>query len=164
MDSHHSYGYTLLELLIVIAIFAIGAAIAIPNISQIGQRNKIKLETRQLKEQLAKARATAIETNGRVVVIFDTKGYDIVRETVSKNCTLDAGENCIHITMSDATITANSLPKNSDGKHILQWDERGYPRDSTNSVINTGTLTINGNNLTFKITISPAGNIYISNN
>lgn len=129
--SNHN-GFTIIELIIVIAIFAIGSAIALPNLIEMGRRDQVKTEARQLKDQMARARAQAIELNAPITVSFTANSYTI------------GGTNN---TLSAATI--NPVPAN------MSWNNRGYPTPAT-------TITISGNGKTFNINITLAGNISIS--
>lgn len=148
MYSANNKGFTLLEVLIVVVIFAIGAAIAIPSIMDMGRRDQVKSEARQLKDQLARARAQAIEQNAPVLVQFDlgTSTYTIGGTTVS----LDGAE-----------LTASTLPADAGGKINVNWNNRGYPLDSAANPAN-GSITVAGEKSSFLITISPAGGLSIS--
>ncbi|MCK4503062.1 MAG: GspH/FimT family protein [Desulfuromonadales bacterium] len=165
MQWNNNKGFTLAEVLIVIVIFAIGAAIAIPNIMQMGQKGKVKTAARQLKDQMAKARISAIELNMPVVVVFDkivdgtSSGYQIVQDT-NGDCEVDAGELTSSIRISGAAITANNLTPNNAGNPIVQWNTRGFPLKKGGTFAN-GTISFSGINTQFDVVLSKTGNVRI---
>ncbi|MEA3466483.1 MAG: prepilin-type N-terminal cleavage/methylation domain-containing protein [Thermodesulfobacteriota bacterium] len=160
MQTLNNKGFTLIELLIVIAIFAIGTAIAIPNIMDMGRRNQVKTEARQLKDQLARAQATAIEQNTPIVIIFGANSYQIIEETVTDNCALDVGEVNKTVNLSSSNLSIPAIaPSFTDS--LIQWDTRGYPRDK-NGVIDDGVIKLTGDGVILDVNISLAGNINIT--
>nr|WP_320049079.1 GspH/FimT family pseudopilin [uncultured Desulfuromonas sp.] len=150
-------GFTILELVVVIAIIAVAAAVALPKLMDIGKSNQVKSATRQIKDQLALARGEAIRQNNPVVVAFDSKkitvdGKDIPLEidnlTAKHKTGVDADDNDVY-----AELTS------------FQWDGRGYPSTVGGSFgdLNKVNITITGKDSTvFSIFISPSGGIDIS--
>lgn len=165
MSQVDSRGFTLIEVLIVVAIFAIGAAIAIPSLRDMGRRSSVKLAARQLKDQMVKARLAAIELNMPVIVVFDpivggkSRGYRIVQDA-NGDCEVDAGEQTTRIDISNADITANNLSPNTAGNPIVQWSPRGLPLQK-NGAFAAGTVTFSGASIQQDVILSPAGNIRI---
>lgn len=162
----NSKGFTLTEVIIVIAILAIGLAIAIPNFIDMGELSQLRSSARQLKDQMAKARLTAIETNSPTLVAFDPfaggiiTSYQIVQDT-NGNCEIDAGEKTQRISLSNVEITANNLSTNDAGNFIVQWDRRGYPRQK-NGLFAQGTVTYSGAGSQLQVVLSRTGNIRIT--
>jgi len=132
MRTTNNSGFTLIELLIVVAIFAVGSAIALPSLMDMGRRDQVKTEARQIKDQMARARAQAIELNTTINVSFTANSFTI------------GGANN---TLSMSTI--NPIPAN------MSWNNRGYPSAAT-------VITISDNGKTFNINVSLAGNISIN--
>ena len=161
----NSKGFTLIEVIIVAVIFAIGAAIAIPNLTAMTQRNRVRSAVRQLKDQMVKARLTAIELNLPVVVVFDpivnnsSTGYRIVQDA-NGNCEVDAGEQSSRIKISGAKITVNNLSQNTAGNPIVQWSTRGLPLKK-NGAFAAGKISFSGANIQIDVVLSAAGNIRI---
>lgn len=158
-------GFTLIETLIVVVIFAVGAAIAIPNIMDMGRVGAVKSASRQLKDQMARARLTAIEENSPILIVFNSfvggkcNGYQVVQDT-DGDSEVDAGEATTSIILSDLSIIANNLTTNTAGDQIVQWDTRGMPRQK-NGLLAAGTITFSGAKGQFDVVLSSAGNIRI---
>jgi len=131
-------GFTLLEIMIVIALFAVGMAIAIPNFSNMGKTSSVKTSARQLKDQLSIARASAIAQNTPITVTFDksTNSYSFASTSIDLS----------------NTIEDKSLPDET-----LTWDQRGYANKNL-------TITIKGKHIdsTYNVSISIAGSINIT--
>jgi type IV fimbrial biogenesis protein FimT len=74
---HNESGFSLIELMIVVALIAITAALALPNL--IGQRADAKLRgaVNNLKGDLNKARSLAIRDNANVVILFEADQYQV---------------------------------------------------------------------------------------
>lgn len=92
-SSPHDSGFSLVELLIVVAIIAVLGAVAMPNLSPANAR--LKQAARELYGNLQRARMEAIKTNQDVGVIFDTANNQYLLcqdiDAIDNDCT-DAGE------------------------------------------------------------------------
>jgi prepilin-type N-terminal cleavage/methylation domain-containing protein len=129
MQSSNKNGFTLIEMLVTIAILAIGLAIAIPNLMEIGRRDQVKTEARQLKDQLALARARAVELNRPEVITLTANSYTV--GTTSINLT--------HTTLSAVTTDADD---NDAALTEFQWQERGYPTTVGGAINDIDPITI----------------------
>jgi len=166
MTLRNQQGVTLVELLVTIAIFATVVAIAVPNFKEANERNQIKRVARQIKDELAQAKITAMEKNTPVLLAFPAPDGDLSRSyqvsvDSNDNCEVDGDERTKRIDMGKVFFSNNTLTKNTAGHHILQWDPRGYPQKKDGSFTN-GTITISAFDNRFEIIISRVGNIRIN--
>jgi type II secretion system protein H len=67
--AHHSQGFTLVELMIVISLLAIMALIAVPNLTQLARNNQVMAKAEELKTFLVMARTEAV--NWRTPIELD---------------------------------------------------------------------------------------------
>jgi type IV fimbrial biogenesis protein FimT len=77
LTHHNNSGFSLIELMVVVAIIAITAAFALPNM--IGKRADAKLRgaVNNLKGDLNVARSMAVRENANVVILFSANGYRV---------------------------------------------------------------------------------------
>lgn len=136
-------GFSLLELLIVIVIFVIGLAVALPNLMDIGRKNVVQSNARKIKDALYSARMTAVELNDTVSVQFNKDTETYVTTVVSTGRVLD------RYTFTNSDIDININPS------IVSWNSRGM----TN---NNCTITVQSNFGSYNVVVSSAGNIRIS--
>ena len=69
------WGFTLLELMTVLSIMAIAAAIGVPSFLQWRNEAKLRDATSLLRGDLEMARVQAVQENGYVAVLFNSNGY-----------------------------------------------------------------------------------------
>jgi prepilin-type N-terminal cleavage/methylation domain-containing protein len=130
-------GFTLIEVLVVMAILAIGAAVAIPNFIGVGQRSAVKAEARQLKNLLERTRMDAVRRNQDLTVAINV---------ATNQCTVSD--------LNGVISTTNFTRVNIDA-FIIVWNARGMPDSSYN-------IGLAGDDATFNVNISSAGNIRIA--
>ncbi len=106
-------GFTLIELMIVIAITAIMAGIAIPNYMEWSRAARLRSAINDLTSDMAMARLREIKSSTKVWVIFGTDGYQVFIDDNANNA-LDSGEVILRnkqypagVTMSSTTFTSN---------------------------------------------------------
>ena len=134
-------GFTLTELMIVIAILGLIAVLAVPNIKGFLQTWKLNGETQELATTLRTARSAAVRRNAEVIFTFDmnTNSY-FYFEDDDGDGSYDSGEYMSETKEMDpqVVITAHTLPSN-----IITFGSKGETGSS-------GTITIRNNRKSIK--------------
>jgi hypothetical protein len=114
-----------------------------------GRRDQVKTEARQLKDQLARARAQAIEQNTPIVVAFTANNY-----------TIDGT-----ITNLSHTVIGSGITDSDDNPlATFQWHPRGYPTSVEGAIGDLNQIEINVSNAlkSLDVLVSTSGNISIN--
>ena len=126
MRKRHNRGFTLLELIVVLAILGIISSIVIPSIVFITRRNTLKTVTQEIAQKIKDTQQLA--TNYRKEVIFDldiNRNTYTVRENRAKPKTFTTGQ-----FSKDITITSNLYrPYTGDmrGVRRIKYSANGLP-------------------------------------
>ena len=156
-------GFTLIELMFVIAIIGIMLGIAVPNVMKWLPDQRLKSSASDLYSNIQKAKIEALKQDANVIIIFTTgayvpagkKGsYLIFLDTSPNNGVFDAGETVLSQEVMPANVslyfdnfTGNTTGFNSRG---LPWNNR------------IGSVRMQNNNSRyFQISLSFAGSITI---
>ncbi|MGZ8934442.1 MAG: GspH/FimT family pseudopilin [Methylobacter sp.] len=160
MKKLRNSGFTLLELMLVIAIIAILAALAVPSFSTTLAKQRTTGAAEAVLADLRWARAEAIKRNRNVRVTF-TNGsawhYTIHADPAGSNTQLKTvdGSDFPSITLATASFD-NSVA------YTTFESTRGTSLNSVGSLSsNEGTVTITSNNFSVSVIVSPLGSARI---
>lgn len=122
-------GFTLLEIMIVLAIIAVGVALAAPNVLRWSDAERVKSAARSVSDAMLLARSEAIRTgNNHLVVIAGALGAAapvvVVNDgpQATANCTIDANE-IVHSVPAVDGVVWGTLPTGANG--ALAPDDAG---------------------------------------
>ena len=154
-------GFTIMELMIAVAIIGIAAAIAMPSIMDEMPKMRLKLEVRDIAQQMQLARLKAVNTNKKYRVVFTNNAYptpDTYRvevsdggwNTVGSEVTINKDANIYDITFvsslcefkTNGTATNCVDSSGADGKiflNVKNTNDRAYSIEVTSA---TGKVTI----------------------
>ena len=135
-------GFSLIETIIVIAVLVIGLAIAVPSFTEMGRRNAVKAEAREMKNILARARMDAVRRNESLTADIDTG---------ANRCTVSVTGGAA---ISSTDFNGVQLATSPNPLSIV-WDSRGM-------TTNFCTISVVGQDETYNVIVSSAGNIRIA--
>ena len=142
-------GFTIYELLTVIAIIAVLAAIATPNISAWRTEAKLRGASNNLRADLQLAKLRALRVNAFVALVFTANGYTIFLDNGASagDWNLDADESLLRNRQFPAGVTI-ALPTTFDSpNNRTRFNGRGFPDQAT----------LTGGGLTGSVTLQNSG-------
>lgn len=158
-------GFTLVELLIVIGLITVVAAIAVPNIISWLPDYRLKAAANDLFSNFQKAKLTAVKRNTNCTVIVNSSGYTVFMDD-DTDFVQDGGEDVvIQITWADYKSVSVNLGNitfdNSTGQPTIGFRPNGIPVDNGGGIA-SGTAQIdNTNGKSRSVIISQAGSIRV---
>jgi len=159
-------GFTLVEMVIVMVIIAIGAAIAIPNLISWLPNYRLRSATQDLFNNIQLAKLTAIKQNTNCAVTFpaDGSGYTVFVDA-DDDFNHDSGEEIKPTVLwaqynGDVSVTGNTFDA-STGQPTFAFQPSGLTTDNGGGFAN-GTVSLdNTNGRNTSVVVSQAGHIRI---
>jgi Tfp pilus assembly protein FimT len=104
----NSGGFSIAELLATVAVFAIVAAVAVPQFVSFRPKNRLNGATRQIYSQLMWARSKAVTENGSYVVTFPTNQTMLITGSTTRTVNIQSDYTDVTLSSSASTITFSS--------------------------------------------------------
>lgn len=145
-------GFTLMEMMIVIAVIAIGAAIAIPAFTSMLPGMRLNGAARMVAGDLMAARMKAVKLNQRTKVFFDNAHQYRICDDADNDGTVDDGEGDV--------ISRDIHNEYHDVN--LDLDNTGDPVFSPRGTATNRTITLQNSEGSKSITITIAGRVKIN--
>jgi type II secretion system protein H len=139
--SRHA-GFTLLELVLVLVITGVLAAIALPRFAQASDRQRLSVSAERLMADIALAQSRARAASQTVTVVFDT---------ANDRYTIDAvGGDEVTVQIGQTPYEVDLVSASFNGSSTLQFNGYGVP-------IATGSIQISTNAGTAEIAVQASG-------
>jgi prepilin-type N-terminal cleavage/methylation domain-containing protein len=167
------HGFTMIELMIVVAIIAIAAAIVVPMASSAGGM-QLRAAVTMVAADLEYAKSMSISRGHRYAVVFNknTESYQI--EDLSKPSgdpariiehPIRKGFRYVVSFANDSRLShVDIVDANFDGTNTVSFDYLGSPLNGNDANLNSGVITLRAAGITRTVSVQPVtGYISISN-
>lgn len=146
-------GFTLIELMVALTVFAVMVAVGIPQLTHLTNNNRMVSEINTISATLALARSESVK-RGRIVTICgstdgtacDTSNWEsgwLVFMDIDKDNTFDNGDGDVKLKIGSALSAGNTLRLlKSDNSGVLQFKPDGTLRDRNLDAFDDGTFVL----------------------
>ena len=180
MNRQKNTGFTLLEVMIVVAIIGILAAIAVPSYQDMLERNRLKQAVEALKSDMQWMRTQTIKQSCNLQASFTAGanwsyqifippaaiGSTCAAQHVSNGCAAAATSNC-NIRTVDGTqfsgVTMDTVAFFSSPTTVAEFDFRRGEAKRSNTNRSNGRVELSSPNYIVKVVIAPVGRVRICN-
>lgn len=139
---HKNSGYTIIEVLTVIAIIAIVVGIVLPNVVGWLPRYRLSSGAEEIQSTLQLARLSAVKQNKSATVTFDTANHTFLAEIDGQ--TIKQGEMPAGITIDSVTSPGSQVQFNSrglaNGGNILVKNNLGATKTITVNIVGVASI------------------------
>lgn len=166
MQKRMSAGFTLPELMIVVAVIAILAAMAAPSFKDTFQAQRVEGATEALLAALQNAKAEAIKTNSTMRIVFKPDTVGVSHSTWCYGMTKAGDATCVCTADADATndCATGSVVQSTDYAGVkLRYNTDAFRTfNPLRGTSNGGTVTFDGgNNKMLGVSILTIGKIRV---
>lgn len=160
-------GFTLIELMIVLVILAVAAAIAVPMASSAGSL-QLRSAVNMVAADLEYAKSLAIGTGQRHSVVFDdgAETYRIAdaNGNVIKHPVKKGFDYVVSFSTDKRLGQVNIVSADFDGSQTVSFDYLGSPYNGAPAALASGVVTLQAGGVTRTVTVEPVtGFVSISN-
>lgn len=159
-NNRSSHGFTILELITVIAVFSISASIATPTYKHVIDKFRLKGAVDTIFNKIQTARAEAIKINNNTYITFDTGGAWEMRLSSSLTCANDFST-CVTGDWKDSA-SASDFRDTSISGTTLASDSISF--DFIRGTSNIGDITITLETYSVNIHINKLGHLKACSN
>ena len=161
------HGFTMIELLIVVAILAIAAAIAVPMVSSAGSM-QLRAAVTMMAADLEYAKSMSISRGQRYSVVFDktTETYRITDEsgTTISHPIKKGFFYTVDLRADGRLDQVDIVDANFDGTSAVSFNYLGSPFNGAGTDLNSGVITLQAGGATRTVNVEPVtGYLSISN-
>lgn len=152
----HSHGFSLIEMMVAVAVIAILAAVAVPNMQAMIASSALRTVTNDVVAALAQTRSLAIKEGGRVTMCKSANGSacattgdweqgwiifaDPTRNSPWTNASVDSGET---VSLYAQALSANIVVKgNSGANQYVSYSADGLSRQLNGSSLSPATIRV----------------------
>lgn len=142
-------GFSLVELMVVVALIAIIGAIAAPSFTQMTRRSRLASAANELVGAMQTARMTAVARRENVSVCPSTNGTSCATAAGSRWIVLTTGNEVLRDVNLPVGITAQGSPNMTAANFRMVFGPSGFSKAGTAAgAPTTGTLSVCGSDIT----------------